>query len=68
MAYLDELLAGYRQGLADHPAQAATQALRAALAMTTEPQQRGTLLGLLAKALALDASNCSNTYATRSRP
>jgi hypothetical protein len=68
MAYLDELLAGYRQGLGEDPAQAAPQALRADLAMTTEPRQRGTLLGLLAKALALDASNRSNTYATRSRP
>jgi hypothetical protein len=51
MTYLDELLAGYRQGLASNPTQA-IQALRAALAETHEPRQRGILLGLLAQALA----------------
>jgi len=54
MTYLDELLAGYRQGLDGHPPQA-IQELRTALAETHEPRKRGTLLGLLAKALAIRA-------------
>jgi len=67
MTYLDELLAGYRQGLASNPTQA-IQALRAALAETDEPRQRGTLLGLLAKALAIRAAYQSSTKETPSTP
>ena len=62
MTYLDELLAGYRQGLVDNAPQA-IQALRAALAGTDEPRQRGALLGLLAQALAIRAGS-SETAST----
>jgi hypothetical protein len=67
MTYLDELVAGYRQGLASNPTQA-IQALRATLAATNEPRQRGTLLGLLAKALAVGAESNSSSSETAGRP
>lgn len=62
MTYLDDLLAGYRQGLVDnapHP----IQALRAALFETDDPMRRGALLGLLAQALASRAGS-SETAST----
>ena len=52
MTYLDELLIGYRQGLADKPPRA-IQDLRVALAETDDPRRRGALLGLLATALSV---------------
>jgi hypothetical protein len=67
MTYLDELLAGYPQGLTSNPTKA-IQALHAALAETDEPRQRGTLLGLLAKALAIGARSSSSTNETALRP
>jgi len=67
MTYLDELLAGYRQGLADNPPQP-IQALRAALAEADDPRQRGTLLGLLAKTLVTAGGNRSGMNETLSRP
>jgi len=51
VSYLDELLAGYRQGLADdRPTPIATA--RAGLKSTVDPNQRGRLLAVVAKALA----------------
>jgi len=51
VSYLDELLAGYRQGLADdRPTPIA--AARAGLKSTVHPNQRGRLLAVVAKALA----------------
>ncbi len=66
MSYLDELLAGYRQGLKNNPRQP-MQILRAGLAEASDPRQRGTLLGLLAQALAARASNHSSMNESRSR-
>ncbi len=51
MSYLDELLAGYREGLADdRPTPIA--AARAGLKSTVDPNRRGRLLAVVAKALA----------------
>jgi hypothetical protein len=50
MSYLDELLAGYQEGLAARSTQP-IQALRAALSEPHEPKERGVLLGLLARAV-----------------
>jgi hypothetical protein len=51
VSYLDELLASYRQGLADdRPTPIA--AARAALNRAVDPNQRGRLLAAVAKALA----------------
>ena len=51
MSYLDELLAGYRQGLAyDRPTPIA--AARVALNCAVDPNQRGRLLAAVAKAVA----------------
>ena len=66
MSYLDELLTGYRQGLADEPPQP-VHAVRAALTETGDPRQRGALLGLLAKALADRAIERSSKNETPSR-
>jgi hypothetical protein len=50
VSYLDELLAGYRQGLADdRPTPIA--AARAGLKSTVDPNQRGRLLAVIAKTL-----------------
>jgi hypothetical protein len=50
VSYLDELLAGYRQGLADdRPTPIA--AARAELHCTVDPNQRGRLLAVVARAL-----------------
>ncbi len=58
MTYLDELLAGYQQGLAGNPL-TPIQALRAALADTDDAQQRRRLLGLIAQKLAERIDNRS---------
>lgn len=50
MTYLDELLTGYKEGLAGNPA-GSIQALRATLAETSDARQRGVLLGLIALTL-----------------
>lgn len=63
MSYLDELLAGYQQGLVDDRPQP-VQALRAALAEASDPRQRGALLGMLAQSLA----SRPNRNDTRSMP
>jgi hypothetical protein len=63
MTYLDELLAGYRQGLDDDPP-SAIQAVHSALAETNEPRQRGALLGLLANALVIRAAHQSSSSET----
>jgi hypothetical protein len=67
VTYLNELLAGYRKGLASNPAEP-IQALRAALADTDDPWQRGALLGLLATALTARTDNRSIKTETTSRP
>jgi hypothetical protein len=67
VTYLDEFLAGYRQGLAGSPPQP-IQALRAALAEAADPRQRGALLGLLANALAVGAGKHYSIKVTASRP
>jgi hypothetical protein len=54
VSYLNELLTGYRQGLADGPPKPA-RAVQVALGEADDPRQRGALLGLLAKALAARA-------------
>ena len=51
MSYLDELLAGYRQGLEDEPQQPVS-ALAETLALAHDPGRRGRLLGLLAQVIA----------------
>ncbi len=56
MTYLEELLAGYQQGLAGKPLRP-IQALQAALAETHDARQRGRLLGLIAQRLAERANN-----------
>ena len=66
MSYLDELLAGYQQGLADDPLEP-VQGLRAALAEASDPRRRGALLGLLAQSLTGRASSRSNVNKTPSR-
>jgi hypothetical protein len=58
VTYLDELLAGYQQGLAGNPLRP-IQALRAALAETDDARQRGRLLGLIAQTLAARIDNRS---------
>jgi hypothetical protein len=65
VSYLDELLAGYQQGLADDQPQP-VQALQAALAEASNPLRRGALLGLLAQSLKDRASSGSNTNKTSS--
>ena len=65
MAYLEELLAGYRRGLAGKPSQP-IQSLRAALAETDDAWQRGRLLGLIAQRLAERVGSHSITYETPS--
>jgi hypothetical protein len=50
VSYLDELLAGYRQGLADDPPTPIAVA-RAELNRAVDPNQRGRLLAAVAKAL-----------------
>jgi hypothetical protein len=66
VSYLDELLAGYQQGLVDDLLQS-VQALRASLAEASDPRRRGVLLGLLAQSLADRASSHLNTNKTPSR-
>lgn len=66
MTYLDELLAGYEQGLAGNPL-LPIQALRAALAETDDVRQRGRLLGLIAQTLAERVDNRSVIYETPSQ-
>lgn len=66
MTYLDELLAGYQQGLARYPPQS-IQALRTALAETDDARQRGMLLGLIAQILAERVRNQSLMYETPRR-
>jgi hypothetical protein len=67
MTYLDELLAGYQQGLAGNPL-LPVQALRATLAKTDDARQRGRLLGLIAQTLAEPVDNRSLIYGTPNRP
>ncbi len=55
MSYLDELLSGYREGLAIDAPQP-IQAVRAALTEADDPRQRGSLLGVLATALTADVA------------
>jgi hypothetical protein len=65
VTYLDELLAGYQQGLAENPSQP-IQALRTALAEADDAQQRGVLLGLIAQTLAERVDNQTLMYETPS--
>jgi hypothetical protein len=60
VSYLDELLAGYRQGLADGgPTPIA--AARAELDRAVDPNWRGRLLAVVAKALAdRDLADCQS--------
>jgi len=53
MSYLNELLAGYRQGLADG-CQVPITTARDALGRSVDPRQRGQLLAVVAIALADD--------------
>lgn len=62
MTHLDELLAGYRHGLAD-TSPPAIQALRADLAEANDSWQRGVLLGRLATALARSGRTCDHDQA-----
>ena len=66
MTYLDELLTGYKQGLAGNPSQS-IQALRSALTETDDARQRGMLLGLIAQALVARVGNRSLMNETPSR-
>jgi hypothetical protein len=67
MTYLDELLAGYQQGLAGNPL-LPIEVLRATLAKTDDARQRGRLLGLIAQTLAEPIYNRSIIYETPNRP
>ena len=67
MSYLDELLAGYRQGLAyDRPTPIA--AARVALNCAVDPNQRGRLLAVVAKALAASTLGTSANASAGVRP
>jgi hypothetical protein len=66
VTYLDELLAGYQQGLAGNPLWS-IQALRVALAETDDAWQRGRLLGFIARTLAVRVDNRTLIDETPSR-
>jgi hypothetical protein len=67
VSYVDELLTGYRQGLASNSPHSIKD-VRAALAEADDPRQRGTLLGLLAKELATHGGNRCTISGTPSEP
>lgn len=66
MTYLEQLLAGYQQGLAGSSLWS-IQALRVALAETDDAWQRGRLLGFIAQTLAGSVDNGSHMSGTPSR-
>lgn len=61
MSYLNELLAGYRQGLADG-CQVPITSARDSLSRALDPRQRGRLLAVVAIALADDTPEVPAEY------